>query len=114
MVKGGTISKKKTLVKSQKSLGSSAKKNAKLNSNEASGTSIDNPGLPRQSTFCTECRVAGHNRTRCGGIGNPPRPKKGKAKKNQDATRCSRCELSGHTPEECLVLEDDGDTYYLE
>lgn len=60
-----------------------------------------NSGLPLQSSFCTKCGKAGHNRNRCDSVCIVS------LKKPSNASRdvCSKCGLNGHTDEDCLVAD---------
>lgn len=64
----------------------------------------ENCGLPLQSRFCSKCKQPGHNKKTCG---RAPRKEK---KKNE--VRCSKCNLKGHTEAECLVVDDDSDSFF--
>lgn len=60
-----------------------------------------NAGLPVQTSFCTKCRKAGHNRNRCD-IDSIQTLKKAK---NPGRIVCSKCGLKGHIREDCLVAD---------
>lgn len=65
----------------------------------------DNRGLPYQSRFCGKCRKPGHTLRTCGREEIP-------TKSQKTVIRCSKCDLKGHTEEECLVMEDEYDSFF--
>lgn len=66
--------------------------------------SEENRGLPFQSRFCSKCKQSGHNRTTCG--------RQSKPQKKKTQVNCSKCDLKGHTETECLVVDDDSDSFF--
>lgn len=65
-------------------------------------------GLPKQSSFCTACKTAGHNRVSCGK--NKRTGEKTVTKKKTRVVQCKRCELTGHTEVQCCYIEVNGAT----
>ncbi|CAN6372782.1 unnamed protein product [Urochloa humidicola] len=65
----------------------------------------ENRGLPYQSKFCTKCRSPFHTRNACGREDKT-------AKSNKVVLHCGKCDLKGHTDEECLLVEDDPDSFF--
>lgn len=71
------------------------------------------PGLPYQSTFCTNCRQTGHTKRNCGAKSKRARKMDNQGKDcNESAAVCSKCGLKGHNEDECLVAEEDSNSFF--
>lgn len=109
---GADIAIRKTIRKRKKIKASSKINDLKMLDEGIEPVEIS-PGLPYQSKFCSKCKQTGHTRKNCGAKSKRARKMDNKGNDcGESAAICNKCGIKGHNEKECLVAEEDSNSFF--